>query len=58
MRALRSATASPLIAAQAGVAFAGLWLEAPRAVLRERVARREADVSDATPAIVDRQLAL
>ncbi len=45
------------IAAEAGVAFAGLWLEAPRAVLRERVTRREADVSDATPAIVDRQLA-
>ncbi len=45
------------IAEEAGVAFAGLWLEAPRAVLRERVLRREADVSDATPAILDRQLA-
>jgi aminoglycoside phosphotransferase family enzyme/predicted kinase len=45
------------IAAEAGVAFAGLWLEAPRAVLRERVMRRKADVSDATTAIVDRQLA-
>ena len=45
------------VAAQAGVAFAGLWLEAPRAVLRDRVARRMGDVSDATPAIVDAQLA-
>ena len=45
------------VAAEAGVAFAGLWLQAPRALLRQRVARRELDVSDATPAVVDRQLA-
>jgi aminoglycoside phosphotransferase family enzyme/predicted kinase len=45
------------VAAEAGVAFAGLWLQAPRALLRDRVARRERDVSDATPTVVDRQLA-
>lgn len=44
------------VAGEAGVAFVGLWLQAPRALLRERVARRELDVSDAAPAIVDRQL--
>jgi aminoglycoside phosphotransferase family enzyme/predicted kinase len=44
------------VAAKAGVAFAGLWLQAPRGVLRDRVARRALDVSDATPAIVDKQL--
>jgi predicted kinase len=45
------------VAAKAGVSFAGIWLEAPGGVLRDRVARRTLDVSDATPAIVDRQLA-
>jgi aminoglycoside phosphotransferase family enzyme/predicted kinase len=45
------------LAASRGVAFTGLWLDAPRAVLRERVGARKGDVSDATPQIVDRQLA-
>ena len=45
------------LAARAGVDFTGLWLQAPRSVLRERVGRRQRDVSDATPQIVDRQLA-
>ena len=45
------------LAARAAVDFTGLWLQAPRSVLRERVGRRQRDVSDATPQIVDRQLA-
>ncbi len=44
-------------ARRAGVAFTGLWLEAPREVLMARAAARRADASDATPAVVDRQLA-
>ena len=45
------------LAAKMGVAFTGIWLEAPRATLRQRVGSRKDDVSDATPEIVDRQLA-
>ncbi len=45
------------LAAKMGVAFTGIWLEAPRATLRQRVSVRKGDVSDATPEIVDRQLA-
>jgi uncharacterized protein len=45
------------LAARAEVAFTGLWLQAPRAVLRERVAKRANDVSDATPKVVDTQFA-
>jgi len=45
------------LAAKLGVAFTGIWLEAPRATLRQRVSVRKNDVSDATPEIVDRQLA-
>jgi uncharacterized protein len=44
------------LAAEAGVPFTGLWLEAPPAILRERVAARSGDVSDATPEVVDAQL--
>ncbi len=44
-------------ARRAGVAFTGLWLEAPRHVLKARAAARRADASDATPAVVERQLA-
>ena len=44
-------------ARRAGVAFTGLWLEAPRKVLQARAAARRADASDATPAVVARQLA-
>ena len=44
------------LARQTGVPFTGLWLEAPRAVMRERVADRRGDVSDATPSVVDIQL--
>jgi aminoglycoside phosphotransferase family enzyme/predicted kinase len=45
------------LAVQMGVAFTGIWLDAPRATLRQRVQSRKGDVSDATPEIVDRQLA-
>jgi aminoglycoside phosphotransferase family enzyme/predicted kinase len=44
------------LARQTGVPFTGLWLEAPRAVMRKRVAGRKGDVSDATPPVVDIQL--
>ena len=44
-------------AREAGVAFTGLWLEAPEAVLEERIAGRRGDASDATVAVLRRQLA-
>ena len=44
------------MARRAGVDFAGIWLSAPRDVLRQRVAGRTGDASDATPAVVDLQL--
>ncbi len=37
---------------QAGVPFTGLWLEAPLAVLEQRVAARQGDASDATVAVL------
>ena len=36
------------LAADKGVPFTGLWLEAPAKILRDRIAARTADVSDAT----------
>ena len=44
------------VARQRGVAFVGLWLEAPRATLTTRIQARRADASDATVAVLDRQL--
>ena len=44
------------LAAACGVPFTGLWLEAPASILRDRIAARTADVSDATPELVDVQL--
>jgi predicted kinase len=44
------------VAREAGVAFTGLWLEAPAGVLEQRVAARVGDASDATVAVVRRQL--
>jgi predicted kinase len=44
------------LAAVCGVPFTGLWLEGPAKLLRDRIAARTADVSDATPALVDVQL--
>jgi aminoglycoside phosphotransferase family enzyme/predicted kinase len=44
------------LAAKLRVPFTGLWLEAPEPVMRERVAARTGDVSDATPEVVEEQL--
>lgn len=44
------------LARRAGVAFHGLWLEAPAPVLRDRVSQRRNDASDATVEVVDKQL--
>lgn len=44
------------IAARVEAQFLGLWLEAPEAVLKERVTARVADASDATSEIVAHQL--
>jgi predicted kinase len=44
------------LAASCGVPFTGLWLEAPAQLLRDRIAARTKDVSDATPELVDVQL--
>lgn len=45
-------------AGDAGAPFLGLWLEGDPDLLKERVARRSGDASDATPEVVARQLAL
>jgi aminoglycoside phosphotransferase family enzyme/predicted kinase len=45
------------VAAKLGVAFRGLWLEAPPSKLLDRVAARRGDASDATPDVVRQQLA-
>ena len=44
------------IAAQAGVSFHGIWLEAPEDVLRTRTLQRVGDASDAGPGVVTDQL--
>ena len=44
------------LAAKLGVAFHGIWLDAPEAILRSRVAGRKSDASDATTEVVARQL--
>ncbi len=44
------------VAARAGVAFTGLWLTAPDAVLLDRVAKRRGDASDADVAVLTQQL--
>lgn len=44
------------VAAEAGVAFEGLWLEAPRPDLEARLAARRGDASDADAAVLARQL--
>jgi aminoglycoside phosphotransferase family enzyme/predicted kinase len=46
------------VAASVGVAFRGVWLEAPPDSLRRRVASRRDDASDADERVVDLQLAL
>ncbi|HQZ38211.1 MAG TPA: AAA family ATPase [Vicinamibacterales bacterium] len=45
------------VARSAGVPFTGLWLEAPPEHLADRLRRRTGDASDATEAVLFRQLA-
>ena len=40
----------------AGVSFLGLWLDAPPAILAQRIADRSLDASDATVAVLDDQV--
>jgi predicted kinase len=44
------------LAGRLGVPFAGLWLEAEAADLRRRIVERRNNASDATVAVLDRQL--
>jgi uncharacterized protein len=46
------------VATERGVRFDGIWLAADAAVLAQRVALRRGDASDATAAVVRRQLAV
>lgn len=48
--------AAEALAREAGVAFAGFWLDAPAETLVARVAARQGDASDATVEVVRRQL--
>ena len=50
-------TAFESLAARLRVPFYGLWLRVPGALAQERVESRGADVSDATPDVVARQMA-
>jgi aminoglycoside phosphotransferase family enzyme/predicted kinase len=52
----RDAIAS--VAAHAGVRFLGLWLEAPAAVLTERIGARVNDASDADAGVLQSQLSI
>jgi aminoglycoside phosphotransferase family enzyme/predicted kinase len=45
------------VAREAGVPFDGIWLEATRERLAARLAARRGDASDATPAVLEKQLA-
>ena len=45
------------VARTVGVPFHGLWLTADRATLLARVAARRGDASDATPDVVEQQIA-
>jgi aminoglycoside phosphotransferase family enzyme/predicted kinase len=47
--------AAEALAAKVGVPFEGLWLDIPKEVAQARVAARQGDASDATPAVVERQ---
>ena len=44
------------LAAERNIPFTGLWLHAPGRLMRERVAARTGDVSDATAEVVEVQL--
>ena len=47
--------AAEALAAKVGVPFEGVWLDVPKEVAQARVAARQGDASDATPAVVERQ---
>jgi aminoglycoside phosphotransferase family enzyme/predicted kinase len=47
--------AAEALAGKVGVPFEGLWLDVPKEVAKARVAARQGDASDATPAVVERQ---
>jgi aminoglycoside phosphotransferase family enzyme/predicted kinase len=47
--------AAEAVARRVGVPFEGLWLDVPKQVAQARVAARQGDASDATPAVVERQ---
>jgi predicted kinase len=49
-------TRAAAIAANTGVAFNGLWLEAPVDVLERRLAERRGDASDADVAVLHKQM--
>lgn len=49
--------AAAALAQKLGVPFDGFWLTAPRETLLQRVAKRKGDPSDATTAVLERQLA-
>ncbi len=51
-------TAIEAVAAYCRRPFDGLWLESPPEVLRQRIAGRRNDASDATVAVLEKQLAL
>jgi predicted kinase len=44
------------VAKAVGVPFTGLWLDAPGAAMRGRVAARQGDASDASVDVLDQQL--
>jgi aminoglycoside phosphotransferase family enzyme/predicted kinase len=47
--------AAEALAERVGVPFEGVWLDVPKDVAQARVASRQGDASDATPAVVERQ---
>jgi predicted kinase len=53
----RERDAAAAIAGGAGAAFRGVWLEGPPEILKARVTGRKGDASDATAAVVGKQLA-
>ena len=57
MRIGREREAAARLAADLGVAFAGLWLEAPLALRLRRVGARARDASDADARVVATQTA-
>jgi uncharacterized protein len=44
------------LASRMGALFTGIWLEAPREIMRRRIEARSDDISDATPSVLEEQL--